>query len=81
MQFAGRLFLQIFGIAMGTSLAPLLSTIYLGVKELEIRGASSGTLIKWPLVYWSYIDDVLCIFQGSYEEFKFIYSLQYLTVW
>ena len=40
MEFHGKYFLQIFGIAMGTNLAPILANLYLAMLEEQIQRES-----------------------------------------
>lgn len=52
------------GLAMGTSCAPVLANIYMAFYERKSRlPAQPGVLL-----YNRYIDDILCIFQGTQKE-------------
>lgn len=63
-EFSGEHWKQEGGLAMGTSCAPVLANIYAGFYERKLRVTrQSGVLL-----YNRYIDDILCIFQGTRKE-------------
>jgi hypothetical protein len=65
-------FRQIFGIAMGTNLAPILANIYLAILEKEIKEDNKNDpLFKWPIFFKRFIDDILGIMDGSMEDVKY----------
>jgi hypothetical protein len=50
MEFDGKFFVQVFGIAMGTNLAPVLANLYLAMLEKEIKeDHKNDPKFKWPL--------------------------------
>jgi hypothetical protein len=78
-QYRGQTFRQKNGLAMGTACAPILANIYAGYFERKSR------VVHWDgvLLYNRYIDDILCLFQGTKEEVtEFIanFSIGPLTV-
>lgn len=64
LEYQGAKFRQRNGLAMGTSSAPAIANIYAARHENSLK------LDKDPRVrfYVRYIDDCLCLFQGSREE-------------
>lgn len=62
--YQGQNFRQRNGLAMGTSSAPVIANIYAARHETSLK------LQKNPRVryYCRYIDDCLCLFQGTREE-------------
>jgi hypothetical protein len=55
---------QLNGLAMGTSCAPVLANIYAAFFERRCHATTSSGV----LMYVRYIDDILCIFQGTKNE-------------
>ena len=83
-QFSGRIYLQVCGIAMGTTMAPALASIV--VAHYEDKYLES--LQQQPLVWKRYIDDVLVVWPYSKVDFKKffdglnrIYPFQFFTVY
>jgi hypothetical protein len=68
MEYDGVVYHQKEGLAMGTSCAPLVANLYAAWLErhngIGRRIVSKGRL----LLYNRYIDDILFVFKGSYEE-------------
>jgi len=62
--FQDSIWKQTEGLAMGTSCAPVLANIYAGFFERKDR----IPMQKGVLLYNRYIDDILCIFQGTKKE-------------
>ncbi|TLD11797.1 hypothetical protein PspLS_11639 [Pyricularia sp. CBS 133598] len=62
--YRGTTFRQKMGLAMGTSCAPVLANIYAAYFERKARIVSQDGV----LLYVRYIDDILCILQGTKEE-------------
>ncbi|KAH0592128.1 hypothetical protein MHUMG1_10178 [Metarhizium humberi] len=64
LEYQGEKFRQRNGLAMGTSSAPVIANIYAARHENSLQ------LHKDPRVrfYGRYIDDCLCLFQGTREE-------------
>jgi hypothetical protein len=69
LEFNGKFFLQIFGMAMGTQMAiSIANIIYMGMLEGEFRTRMDLIGFDWPLFHMRYyINDILLIFQGSLE--------------
>lgn len=64
LQYQGQTFRQRSGLAMGTSCAPVLANIYAAYFERKARVVHR----EGVLLYVRYIDDILCLFQGTEEE-------------
>jgi len=62
--YRGQTFRQMSGLAMGTSCAPVLANIYAAYFERKARVVHRNGV----LLYVRYIDDILCLFQGTKEE-------------
>jgi len=62
--YRGQTFRQMKGLAMGTSCAPVLANIYAAYFERKAKVVHR----EGVLLYVRYIDDILCLFQGSKEE-------------
>jgi hypothetical protein len=76
MEFNKGAFLQIFGIAMGTNLAPILANIYLAILEKEIKEDNKfDPKFKWPLLFKRFIDDILGIMDGTVEDVKYFITI------
>lgn len=79
LQYRGQTFRQVSGLAMGTSCAPVLANIYAAYFERKARVVHREGI----LLYVRYIDDILCLFQGTSKEARtFIqeYSLGHLEI-
>ena len=69
-QFNGKIYHQICGIAMGTTMAPALASIVVAYYEEQF-------LTKYelkPLLWRRYIDDVLTIWPYSKQDFKLFFE-------
>lgn len=64
LQYRGQTFRQVSGLAMGTSCAPVLANTYAAYFERKSRVVHRDGV----LLYVRYIDDILCIFQGTALE-------------
>jgi hypothetical protein len=64
LEYQGQNFRQRNGLAMGTSSAPVLANIYAARYETGLRLQSDPRIRH----YCRYIDDCLCLFQGTREE-------------
>lgn len=60
----GNVFRQRKGLAMGTSCAPILANLYAAYYEDKAKVIFQDGV----LLYVRYIDDILCLFQGTKEE-------------
>ena len=65
MEYKQMVFKQIFGIAMGTPLAPVLANLYLAFLERILKEKSTEANIIWPLLYKRFIDDCFIVYQGD----------------
>jgi hypothetical protein len=59
--YNGQLFHQINGLAMGTACAPVVANLYAAFYEHKARVVHQDGV----LLYVRYIDDILCLFQGT----------------
>jgi hypothetical protein len=67
MQYKGKTFRQVKGIAMGTPCAPMTANLFLIFHEKLIK--KKGIL---PERYYRFLDDVLAIVDSSYEACEFL---------
>lgn len=77
--YQGQTFRQIKGLAMGTSCAPVLANIYAAYFERKARIVHQ----EGVLLYVRYIDDILCLFQGTKKaaaRFAEVFRLGHLEV-
>ena len=59
-------FRQIFGIIMGTNLAPILANLYLAMVQEELKNkCKHDEKLKWPKLFLRFIDDGFGIFEGA----------------
>ena len=57
-EFHGEYFQQIFGIIMGTNVAPILANLYLAKLEKILKEKTKNDpKMVWPLLFRRYIDD------------------------
>jgi hypothetical protein len=63
LRYNGQTFKQIDGLAMGTSCAPVLANLYAAYFEHKAQIVHQDGV----LLYVRYIDDILCLFQGTME--------------
>ncbi|TQW01470.1 reverse transcriptase (RNA-dependent DNA polymerase) domain-containing protein [Cordyceps javanica] len=64
LSYQGQAFHQLNGLAMGTSCAPVVANLYAAWFEKKARVVHQ----EGVLLYVRYIDDILCLFQGTKEE-------------
>lgn len=64
LEYQGAKFRQVNGLAMGTSSAPVIANIYAARHETALK-LSQNPKVRF---YGRYIDDCLCLFQGTREE-------------
>ena len=71
MTFDGEYFQQIFGVIMGTNVAPILANIYMATLENLLKEKSkTNTKIIWPLLFKRFIDDGFGITKANKNEFE-----------
>ena len=68
--FNGRVYEQIDGVAMGSSLGPLLANVYMAHLEEEFILKSSQSFN--PTMYRRYMDDTFCLFREREHATKFL---------
>ena len=64
-EYQGQIYLQIKGIAMGTSMAPTIASLFM--SHLEDKMFRFYSHIQWENHYFRYIDDGLIIFECGEE--------------
>ena len=70
MTFDGEYFQQIFGVIMGTNVAPILANIYMAALENLLKEKCQANKIVWPLLFKRFIDDGFGITTASKTEFE-----------
>ena len=66
MEFHGEYFQQIFGIIMGTNVAPILANLYLAKLEKFLKEITKNDpKMVWPIIFKRFIDDGFGITKGS----------------
>ena len=71
MTFDGEYFQQIFGVILGTNVAPILTNIYMATLENLLKEKSkTNTKIIWPLLFKRFIDDGFGITKANKNEFE-----------
>ena len=66
--FGGKVFDQIDGVAMGSPLAPVLATLFLGHHEHSWLSKYTGPSIQF---YRRYVDDTFCLFNNEHDASLF----------
>ena len=73
MKFDKEYFQQIFGIIMGTHLAPILANLYLAMLQDELKKKCiQDKKLKWPTIFQRFIDDGFGIMEGNKKDFKYL---------
>ena len=69
MSFDKEYFQQIFGIIMGTNLAPILANLYLAMLQNELKNKCvHDKKLKWPILFQRFIDDGFGIMEGGKKD-------------
>jgi len=69
MVFDGEYFQQIFGLIMGTKVAPILTNIYMAMLENELKQkCNADPKLIWPVLFKRFIDDGFGIIKGVRED-------------
>ena len=72
MTFDKEYFQQIFGIIMGTNLAPILANLYLAMLQEELKKKCKyDTKLKWPSLFLRFIDDGFGIMEGTKQDVEY----------
>ena len=72
MTFNGEYFQQIFGVIMGTNVAPILANIYLAILEKLLKDKCKfDKKLIWPVMFKRFIDDGFGITNGSKSDFEY----------
>ena len=72
MTFDKEYFQQIFGIIMGTNLAPILANHYLAMLQEELKNKCKHDVnLKWPKLFLRFIDDGFGIIEGTKKDVEY----------
>ena len=72
MTFDGEYFQQIFGVIMGTNVAPILANIYMArLEQILKEKCKMDPKLKWPCLFKRFIDDGLGTMEGDKSDFVF----------
>ena len=72
MTFDGEYFQQIFGVIMGTNVAPILANIYMAKLEMLLKEKCKTDIkLKWPTLLKRFIDDGFGIMEGNKLDFEY----------
>jgi hypothetical protein len=72
MSFNGEYFQQIFGVIMGTNVAPRLANIYMAKLEMLLKEKCKTDIkLKWPTLLKRFIDDSFGIMEGNKLDFEY----------
>ena len=73
MTFDREYFQQVFGITMGTSLAPILAYLYLAMLQEELKKKCTHDFkLKWPkLFFLRFIEDGFGIMEGTQKYVEY----------
>ena len=72
MTFDGEYFEQIFGVIMGTNVAPILANIYMAKLERILKEKSkTHPKLKGPCLFKRFIDDGFGIMDGNKLDFEY----------
>ena len=74
--FNGRIYQQTDGVAMGSSLGPLLANIYMA--HLEEEFLLKNNLLFSPTFYRRYVDDTFCLFRTRDHVQKFLAFINFI---
>ena len=69
-EFDKKFFLQLFGTAMGTRMAPTYANIFMGCHEASLLENCPDHLKGYIFSYKRYIDDILIIWSGTSDKLK-----------
>ena len=72
MTFDGEYFQQIFGVIMGTNVAPILANLYMAKLETLLKEkCNTDPKLKWPVLFKQFIDDGFGIMDGNKLDFEY----------
>lgn len=73
--FRGDFFLQTKGTAMGSTMAPNYTNLYLGMFEKQVvLNSDLNPFLSNILLIWRYLDDIFLIYTGTQEELLEIHA-------
>ena len=68
----GENFTQIFGIAMGTNVAPILANLYLAMLEHKLKEQTKNDpKMIWPSLWRRFIDDGFGVIKGHKKDVEY----------
>ena len=71
MTFDGEYFQQIFGVIMGTNVAPILANIFMArLEQILKEKCKTDPKLKWPCLFKRFIDDGFGIMEGTKSDFE-----------
>ena len=72
MTFDKEYFQQIFGIIMGTNLAPIFANLCLAMLQEELKKkCDNDKKLKWPVLFQRFIDDGFGIINGRKQDVEY----------
>ena len=72
MTFDGEYFQQIFGVIMGTNVAPILANIYMArLEQILKEKCKMDPKLKWPCLFKRFIDVGFGIMEGNKSDFEY----------
>ena len=72
MTFNGEYFQQIFGVIMGTNVAPILANNYLAkLEQILYEKSKTDSKLIWPILFKRFIDDGFGITKANKFEFEY----------
>ena len=72
MSFDKEYFQQIFGIIMGTNLAPILANLYLAMLQEELKKkCAHDKKLPWPTLFQRFIHDGFGIMEGRKKDVEY----------
>ena len=81
MTFNGEYFQQIFGVIMGTNVAPILANIYMERLETLLKEKCKTDIkLKWPILFKRFIDDGFGVMEGTKLDFEH-WVLEFNLLW
>jgi hypothetical protein len=72
MEFMEEIFIQFFGIAMGTNIAPILANLYLAMLEKKLKEQTKNdSKMIWPTLWRRFIDDGFGVTKGLRKDVEY----------
>ena len=67
--YNGQYYDQVDGVAMDSTLGPVLANLFMGVHEADWLRSYPG---QCPTFYRRYVDDILCVFDSADQATSFL---------